>query len=175
MLGTPQVHCSDRLCYCDRQTGSCRTNVDSHNCDRCAPTTGIWELLESLESLEFCHPQNSLSPQCSLISGPCHCRPGFGGQQCTEREPLHWGNPNVRCEDWGFFRGLDQYQYLARYAKEGLDRDASDQSLWDNIDCQVQCDLDNIHIIIAKVLEMGTVPGVGDAQICELQMKLVKV
>ncbi|KAL7859957.1 hypothetical protein SRHO_G00151040 [Serrasalmus rhombeus] len=199
-LGTQQAYCSDGLCYCDKQTGlcPCRTNVEGRNCDQCAPNYWNLGMDRGCEGCG-CHSQNSLSPHCNLISGQCHCRPGFGGQQCTECEPLHWGNPNVQCEECRCDPlGAEALQCdrttgacLCREGTSGRHCDECARGftgsfpkcvschpcfqLWDDIVCQVQRDLDNIRLIIAKILEMGTVPGVSDARIRELEKKLTEV
>uniref|UniRef100_A0AAR2J0A5 Laminin, beta 2-like n=1 Tax=Pygocentrus nattereri TaxID=42514 RepID=A0AAR2J0A5_PYGNA len=199
-LGTQQAYCSDGLCYCDKQTGlcPCRTNVEGRNCDQCA--SNYWNLgMDRGCEACGCHPQNSLSPHCNLISGQCHCRPGFGGQQCTECEPLHWGNPNVqcaecRCDPLGAEALQCDRTTGACLCREGTSGRHCDEcargftgsfpkcvschpcfQLWDDIVCQVQRDLDNIRLIIAKILEMGTVPGVSDARIRELEKKLAEI
>lgn len=66
------------------------------NCDRCAPN--YW----NLDSGSGCVPCrcaniNSFTSTCNEFTGQCQCRPGFGGQSCTDCQENYWGDPNVQC------------------------------------------------------------------------------
>ncbi|XP_062872107.1 laminin subunit beta-1 [Trichomycterus rosablanca] len=199
-LGTDPSYCSDEKCYCDKQTGACpcRPNVVGHNCDECAPNHWNLGMDGGCEACS-CHPENSLAEHCNLLTGQCHCRPGFGGKQCTECEQFHWGDPNVRCEECT----CDQYGSESPQCdritgkcecREGATGQRCDQcdrgytgtfpycvpchpcfNLWDNIVSQVKKDLERIQNKIKKILELGEVPGMGDARIRELERKLAEV
>lgn len=123
--GTIRSACSNGQCHCDRETGACpcRENVAGHNCDQCAPNHWNYGQDRGCEPCS-CSPQHALGTYCNMVrkekhkficlstrhplfnlsvcplqfTGQCHCRPGFGGRQCTECEQFHWGDPRVQCQ-----------------------------------------------------------------------------
>lgn len=38
-----------------------------------------------------------MSLSCNEFTGHCQCRPGFGGQTCTDCQENYWGNPSIHC------------------------------------------------------------------------------
>nr|XP_055044545.1 laminin subunit beta-2 [Misgurnus anguillicaudatus] len=198
--GTLEAYCTDEVCHCDSRTGQCpcKRNVIGHNCDQCAPNH--WNFGSDSGCAPCGCPQpNALTTHCNMFSGQCHCQPGFGGRQCNECEMFHWGDPRVQCEECNCHplgsetaqcdRLTGQCECKEEVAGRRCDECARGFTgtfpkcvrchpcfqLWDDVLCQLRRDLTHIKDVIAKIVEMGEVPGVSDARIRELERKLAQV
>lgn len=92
-----------------------------------------------------------MTGQCDRITGACVCKEWAAGQHCNECARGFTG---------GFPRCVSCHPCF---------------QLWDDIVCQVKHNMDRIRFTIAKILEMGEVPGASDSRIKELEQKLTDI
>uniref|UniRef100_A0A3Q3JUR0 Laminin, beta 2-like n=1 Tax=Monopterus albus TaxID=43700 RepID=A0A3Q3JUR0_MONAL len=184
-------------------------NALAHNCRRCTCVTA--GTIQSCAANHWnygqdqgcepcnCNPQYALGNHCNMFTGQCHCRPGFGGKQCTECQQFYWGDPQVQCQECNCHPLGSEMAQCDRVTgvcecREGIVGKYCDEcargftgvfpkcvqchpcfQLWDDIVCQIKRDLDHIQYIVQKITESGVTTEIKDTRIKELETKLKQV